>query len=53
MIFTEGPILADKLCLNVFEDVQAWFYFSRADQINFQRLGTSSRRKLKKKTSFY
>jgi hypothetical protein len=45
MIFTEGPFLAEGLFLNVFEHAQDWFYSSRADQINFQRLGASFRRK--------
>jgi hypothetical protein len=45
MIFTEGLFLAEGLFLNVFEHAQAWFYSSRADQINFQRLGDSFRRK--------
>ena len=45
MIFTEGPFWAEGLFLNVFEHAQAWFYSSRADQINFQRLGSSFRRK--------
>ena len=45
MIFTEGPFWAEGLFLNVFEHAPAWFYSSLADQINFQRLGASFRRK--------
>ena len=45
MIFTEGPFLVEGLFLNAFEHTQAWLYSSRADQINFQRLGASFRRK--------
>ena len=52
MIFTEGPFWAEGLFLNVFEHAQAWFYSSRAGQINFQRLGASFRKQIEEDINF-
>ena len=48
MIFTKRPFWAEGLLLNVFEHAQAWFYSSRAGQINFSGLGPVFDERMKK-----